>query len=165
MPFFTYIIQSQIDSSFYIGHSEDPEKRLTKHNNALTGFTSRKKPWKLVYTEEFQTKSEAIKREKFLKRQKNKEYVTKKELEKFTTDLFDELQKASQSEQDSMLAKRECMVLIKPKRHAPIIEFLPEGTFVLKLERKQHWVYVGYKSPMDSLPQHGWVRKKYLIVE
>lgn len=75
--FFTYIIQSEKDSSFYVGYSENPEKRLEKHNNAKTGYTSRKQPWKLVYTEEFKTKTEAIIREKFIKNQKSRDFIMK----------------------------------------------------------------------------------------
>ena len=74
MTYSVYIIQSQIDDSFYIGYSQNPESRLIKHNSANKGYTARKKPWKLVYTESFEHKSEAIKREKFLKKQKNKAF-------------------------------------------------------------------------------------------
>ncbi len=70
MTFAVYIIQSQKDGSFYIGYSQDPARRLVKHNSANTGYSARKKPWKLVYTEFFETKTEAIKREKFLKKGK-----------------------------------------------------------------------------------------------
>lgn len=73
--FFTYIIQSKKDGSFYVGYSENPEKRLEKHNNAKTGYTSRKQPWQLVYTEEFKTKTEAILREKFIKNQKSRDFI------------------------------------------------------------------------------------------
>jgi putative endonuclease len=34
---------------------------------ATTGFTFKYRPWKLIYTEVFQNKSEALKREKWLK--------------------------------------------------------------------------------------------------
>ena len=74
MTFAVYIIQSEKDGSFYIGYSQDPARRLEKHNSANTGYSARKKPWKLVYTEFFETKTEAIKREKFLKKQKNREF-------------------------------------------------------------------------------------------
>jgi putative endonuclease len=74
MAYYVYILQSEKDSTFYIGYTGDLEARLTKHNTATSGYTSRKQPWKLVYSETFETKSEAIKREKFLKRQKNREF-------------------------------------------------------------------------------------------
>jgi putative endonuclease len=71
MRYSVYILKSEKDESFYIGYSEDILKRLEKHNSSKTGYTSTKKPWKLVYTEGFDNKTDAIKREKFLKRQKN----------------------------------------------------------------------------------------------
>jgi len=70
--YYTYILQSEKDSSYYIGYSGDPVRRLEKHNAAGKGYTASKQPWRLVYTEEFETKTEAIQRERFLKRQKNR---------------------------------------------------------------------------------------------
>ena len=74
MSYYVYILQSEKDASFYIGYSEDPIRRLEKHNASKSGYTSNKKPWKLVYTESFETKREALQREKFLKRQRNTSY-------------------------------------------------------------------------------------------
>jgi putative endonuclease len=71
MSYFVYILQSQKDFTYYIGYSKDPAIRIIKHNNSKIGYTATKKPWVLVYTEEYNTKSDAIKREKFLKQQKN----------------------------------------------------------------------------------------------
>ena len=62
--FYTYIIQSLKDDSFYIGYSIDLEKRILFHNNKLSKYTSTRTPWKIVYFEEFENKSDAIKREK-----------------------------------------------------------------------------------------------------
>ncbi|MCX6165683.1 MAG: GIY-YIG nuclease family protein [Ignavibacteriae bacterium] len=72
--FFTYIIQSEKDNSFYIGFTSDLEKRLKFHNEGLSPYTSKKIPWKLVYFEQYNNKSNALKREYFLKKQKNKEF-------------------------------------------------------------------------------------------
>ena len=71
-----YILQSLLDGSYYIGYSHDPQSRLLKHNSSNTGYTSKKKPWKLVYVQEYETKAEAISREKEIKRQKSKFYIT-----------------------------------------------------------------------------------------
>jgi putative endonuclease len=75
--YFVYLIQSDIDNSFYVGYSQDTQKRLLAHNNGESTYTRRKMPWKLVYTEEYISKSEALKREKFLKAQKNTEFYKK----------------------------------------------------------------------------------------
>ena len=74
MKYVVYIIQSLSDNTYYIGYSSNIEKRLEEHNKGLSRFTSKKIPWKLVYTECFVTKTEALQREKFLKRQKNRSF-------------------------------------------------------------------------------------------
>lgn len=88
--------------------------------------------------------------------------VTMDQFEKFQSDIFDLLEKEFEAVGDSVMIERECIVRIKPIKNAPIIEFLPPCTFVSKLDTHHKWAYVGYKSPMDSLVQHGWVLKKYL---
>ena len=72
--FFTYILQSQLDQSFYIGQTKDLEQRLILHNEGNTKSTMAKRPWKIVYFEVFDTRSEAIQRERFLKKQRNKAF-------------------------------------------------------------------------------------------
>lgn len=69
--YYVYILQSLSDGSFYTGYTTDLERRLTEHNSGKSLYTSRKIPWQLVYTEEFISKTEALKREKFLKSQRN----------------------------------------------------------------------------------------------
>jgi putative endonuclease len=77
MKYYVYIFQSESDDSYYIGYSQDPEKRLADHNDGRSRYTREKIPWKLVYTEEFFTKTEAIKRERFLKSQRNRAFYEK----------------------------------------------------------------------------------------
>ena len=70
---FTYILLC-IDNSYYIGISNDPEKRFQDHKNGKGGrYTRSHKPTKIVYTQEFQTKSEALKREIEIKKLSKKE--------------------------------------------------------------------------------------------
>ncbi|MFA9206597.1 MAG: GIY-YIG nuclease family protein [Burkholderiaceae bacterium] len=72
--FYVYLIQSEVDASFYIGYTSNLELRIKQHNNGESIYSRRKKPWKLVYTEELENKTNALKREKFLKKQKNKDF-------------------------------------------------------------------------------------------
>ena len=72
--FYVYILESKCDNSFYIGQTEDLEKRLDFHNQGLSKYTSRKTPWHIVYFEECKTRTEAIKRERFLKKQRNRDF-------------------------------------------------------------------------------------------
>jgi putative endonuclease len=66
--FFVYIIQSEIDGSYYKGYSENPLLRLKRHNNGETHSTCHLCPWKLVYVETVATKTAALVREKNLKK-------------------------------------------------------------------------------------------------
>ncbi|MCB0496269.1 MAG: GIY-YIG nuclease family protein [Cyclobacteriaceae bacterium] len=65
--FKTYILQSLKDGSFYYGHSKDVEQRLKSHNAGKVRSTKARRPWKLYYFEEFETKSQAYRREMFFK--------------------------------------------------------------------------------------------------
>ena len=75
--FYVYIIQSLADNSYYIGFTKDTVKRLSEHNCGKSTYTRKKIPWNLVYTEKYESKSEAIKREKFLKSQRNTDFYKK----------------------------------------------------------------------------------------
>ena len=77
MAYLTYILQSLIDNSFYIGVTENLEIRLSEHNDGISKYTAKKKPWKIVYYKKFNTLSEARKRETFLKKQRNRQFYTK----------------------------------------------------------------------------------------
>jgi putative endonuclease len=68
MAFYVYIIQSEKDSSYYKGFTEDPILRLKQHNNGESKYTESKMPWQLIYLELMTTKKEALIREKALKK-------------------------------------------------------------------------------------------------
>ena len=72
---YTYIIYSYIIDHYYIGYSEDIDKRLAHHLSGTSRFTSRANDWKIVYSEQFATKTEAIKREREIKRMKSRKYI------------------------------------------------------------------------------------------
>jgi putative endonuclease len=59
-----YILYSSCLDKFYIGHTEMPmEDRLRKHLSNHGGFTGRAKDWEVVFTEDYASKSDAMKRE------------------------------------------------------------------------------------------------------
>lgn len=72
---YVYVIQSEKDKRFYVGMSENVEIRLNQHNSGKTKSTKGYKPWKLLFFEEFETRQEARKREKYLKSGIGKEYI------------------------------------------------------------------------------------------
>jgi len=71
--YITYILQSQSNQKYYIGYTEDLEQRLSRHNRGLVRSTKSGTPWRVIYTEKFNTKSEAYKREQQIKSYKGGE--------------------------------------------------------------------------------------------
>ena len=75
--YFVYVLQSAKDKSYYIGYTSNIERRLWENNEGRTGYTKLKRPWKLIYKEEYKTMSGAMTREKYFKRIRNKIYLEK----------------------------------------------------------------------------------------
>jgi len=73
--FFVYILQSMKDFSFYVGQCDDLDCRMSKHSEGMSKYTSSKRPWRLVYFEMYESRSEALKREKQIKNMKSKIYI------------------------------------------------------------------------------------------
>ena len=72
-----YIIQSQ-EGFRYTGMTEDLEKRIAEHNDKKLSFwTKRGSSWELIYKEEFNNKTDALKREKWFKSGVGREYLNK----------------------------------------------------------------------------------------
>ncbi|MCO4805632.1 MAG: GIY-YIG nuclease family protein [Flavobacteriales bacterium] len=68
MSFSTYILYSKSHNRLYIGQSSDYLKRFEWHNELSKKiFTVRYRPWEIFHVEHFETRSEAIQRERFLK--------------------------------------------------------------------------------------------------
>jgi putative endonuclease len=62
-----YILRSEKVKKHYYGHSKDLDNRIKKHNQGKVRSTKFGRPWKLIYSEPFDTKSEAYCRELFFK--------------------------------------------------------------------------------------------------
>jgi putative endonuclease len=75
MPFYVYILRSETTDRFYIGQSQNVGERLAYHNAGYSLSLRNRGPWKLFYTETFGTRSEAVKREQCLKKQKSREAI------------------------------------------------------------------------------------------
>jgi predicted GIY-YIG superfamily endonuclease len=64
---FVYILRCS-DGTYYVGHSNNPEKRLAEHNRGSGArYTSSRYPVDLVYSENSVDKNSAIAREKQIK--------------------------------------------------------------------------------------------------
>ena len=76
--FYTYILYSASLNKYYIGFTgEVLDERLRKHNSNHKGFTGGKGDWKIVYTEEYLTESEARRRELQIKKWKSRILIEK----------------------------------------------------------------------------------------
>ena len=58
-PFFVYLIECA-DVSYYTGQTDDIENRMTQHGLGQIGYTSSRKPLKLLWQGEFETREAAI---------------------------------------------------------------------------------------------------------
>jgi putative endonuclease len=76
--FFVYVIFSPTAKVKYTGFTEDLERRLTEHNSGALGkFTKNKGPWELIYSEKYETKTAALKREKYFKTGVGRDFIKK----------------------------------------------------------------------------------------
>lgn len=71
MKYSVYILQSELDLTFYVGYSKNVDDRLKQHNAGKSVYTSRHRPYKLIYIEEFDTEREAKERERYIKKYGN----------------------------------------------------------------------------------------------
>ena len=73
---YVYVLLSEQDSTTYIGSTGNLKQRITEHNAGKTKSIKHKLPMKLAYCEAYRSKTLAIKREYYLK----KNSAAKKEL-------------------------------------------------------------------------------------
>ncbi len=83
MNYYTYTLRSLKNNDIYIGSTANISNRLELHNKGRVRSTKAYRPWELIKTEEFGSRSEAMKREKFLKNHQQKEII-KRQIENGT---------------------------------------------------------------------------------
>ena len=75
MTFFLYILQSDTTRRYYIGQTKNLQERVAYHNANYSRALKNRGPWKLLYSEEFASRSEAVRRESYIKRQKDRSFI------------------------------------------------------------------------------------------
>ncbi len=74
--FTVYVLYSKRFNKIYIGYTSNLKARFLSHNKLGTkGWTIKFRPWEIAVTEEFQTKKEAMNREKQLKSANGREFI------------------------------------------------------------------------------------------
>ncbi|HYD20477.1 MAG TPA: GIY-YIG nuclease family protein [Flavipsychrobacter sp.] len=75
MIYSVYIIFSAKLDKYYVGYTEDLMVRLAQHNEGISDFTSVAQDWILVYSQPFETREAARKREIEIKKKKSRKYL------------------------------------------------------------------------------------------
>ena len=65
--FIVYILKNSISGRHYIGSTNDLIRRVDEHNSGRNKSTRQKGIWEVIYTEEYSSHLEAIRREKQIK--------------------------------------------------------------------------------------------------
>ena len=78
MEYYVYVLRSTKFERNYVGFTINLAKRLRQHNAGKNKSTKPYLPWKVLFFESFSTKAEALKREKFFKTGKGREYIKKR---------------------------------------------------------------------------------------
>jgi putative endonuclease len=73
--YYVYILRSLVNDRLYTGSTNNLSRRLEEHNSGKSKYTKLTAPFQLIYSEEHKTRSEAYKRELFLKSGKGREYL------------------------------------------------------------------------------------------
>jgi len=78
MYYYVYILESlNYPEKYYTGYTTDIKKRLVKHNEGGSIYTSLYKPWKVKTAIAFNDKEKAIHFEKYLKSHSGRAFVKK----------------------------------------------------------------------------------------
>lgn len=75
--YYVYILKSINFEKTYIGFTDNLERRLTQHNKGYNVFSKRFMPWKIIYTEIYNTQVNALEREKYLKSAAGRRWMKK----------------------------------------------------------------------------------------
>ena len=65
--YFVYVLLSHKDNKRYIGYTSNLERRMSEHQSGLVRSTKNRHPLELIYTENFDNKVAAMRREKYFK--------------------------------------------------------------------------------------------------
>jgi putative endonuclease len=69
-----YILYSLSLEQYYVGSSNNIDDRVFRHNNSGSRSTKKAKDWVLMYTEEYPSRPEAVRREQEIKKKKSRKY-------------------------------------------------------------------------------------------
>ena len=81
MPYFSYVLKNSVSGKFYKGHCQNLEIRLNEHLSGKTKTTSHEhKSWFVAYFETFESREEAIRRERYFKTAAGRRFLKSKNI-------------------------------------------------------------------------------------
>jgi putative endonuclease len=75
MEFYVYILFSPALDQYYVGHTENLQARLFRHNNSGSKSTKKANDWMLKYQQAYPTRAAAMSRETEIKKKKSRKYI------------------------------------------------------------------------------------------
>ena len=75
MIFTVYVLYSKVHDKHYTGFTNNLELRLKSHNEFGKGWTSKYRPWSLIFSKEFESNIEAMKFEAWLKTGAGRDFI------------------------------------------------------------------------------------------
>ena len=79
MSFYVYMLKSTNKNNItYVGYTNDLQNRIKLHNTGKGAKFTRGRKWKLIYKEKHKTKSKAISREYYIKKNRQARNIIKK---------------------------------------------------------------------------------------
>ena len=75
MKFTVYILFSVQFNKHYTGFTSNIQARLQSHNELGHDWTAKYRPWKIIFTKDFETKTEALAYEKWLKTGAGRDFI------------------------------------------------------------------------------------------
>ena len=73
--YYTYVLRSIDGKHRYVGHCKNLKSRLNQHNSRNVKATKASRPWKIIHSEKFKIREEAITRERYLKSGVGREWM------------------------------------------------------------------------------------------
>lgn len=77
--FTVYVLKSEKNNKRYVGYtSKEAQTRLREHNTGSNKYTRHNSPFVLMYTELYEEKIDAVRRERFLKSGQGRKFLDEK---------------------------------------------------------------------------------------
>ncbi len=75
MLYHLYILRSEVSGRYYVGQTGRLTSRLAEHNSNCSKALKNRGPWKLIYSEPYESRAEAVRRERQIKSWKDRSMI------------------------------------------------------------------------------------------